>query len=80
MAACGWLDEADVPLGRGAAGLFSLTETHKHRQREMELWFGVQLLQNMAFNHHCEWDSLSLLLSLLLPLSLSLSLSVGSPV
>lgn len=37
-AASRWLDEADVPLGRGAVGLFSLPETHKHTQPETEVW------------------------------------------
>lgn len=55
MAASVCLDEADVPLGRGAAGLLSLTETHKHTQRERDVAFvGVQLLKNTAFTQYSE--------------------------
>lgn len=35
-AASARLDGADVPLGRGAAGLLSLTEKHKNSQKEKE--------------------------------------------
>lgn len=74
-AALARLDEADVPLGRGAAGLLSLTEEHKNSQKEKETgrWSFCRPAAAPERGLHTQLG----LLTWALPLS---TLAAGSPV